>query len=132
MRVQGTFEVDLQPLEAPHSADGVTVGRMSIDKRFAGALSATSQGQMISARTPVAASAGYVAIERVSGTLDGKSGSFVLQHSGSVDRGAQSLTIRVVPDSGTGELAGLSGQMEIAITEGKHHYTFEYALHERQ
>jgi hypothetical protein len=101
---------------------------MALDKRFHGALQATSQGQMLAARTEEQGSAGYVAIERVSGTLAGREGTFVLQHSGIMDRGQKQLTVTVVPGSGTGALAGLRGTMDIVITEGKHEYDFEYSL----
>ena len=111
-------------------AEGATLGRMSIDKQFHGDLEATSKGEMLTAGTGVKGSAGYVAIERVTGTLHGRSGSFVLQHSGTMTRGAPQLTITVVPDSGTGELAGLAGRMTIEIADGKHSYDFEYTLAE--
>lgn len=123
----GTFEVKLNP----QTNDGVgdpTVGRMSIEKRFEGALEAVSRGQMLTAMTDVKGSAGYVAMERVSGTLDGQSGTFALQHSGTMSRGEGQLVITVVPDSGTGQLAGLSGKMMINVVEGKHSYEFEYTL----
>ena len=123
----GTFEVKLQPQAAEAGADA-TLGRLSIEKQFHGDLEGTSRGQMLTAGTDVEGSAGYVAIERVTGTLHGRRGSFALQHSGTMARGAPSLTIRVVPDSGTGELADLSGSMSITIAEGKHSYDFEYAL----
>ena len=109
-------------------ADGVTLGRMSLDKRFDGDLSATGRGQMLTAMTAVQGSAGYVAIERVTGTLHGKSGSFVFQHTGRMAHGAQQLSISVVPDSGTGELTGISGTFRIQIVEGKHFYEFDYRL----
>jgi hypothetical protein len=101
---------------------------MAIDKRFHGDLDATSEGEMLSAGTAVQGSAGYVAIERVSGTLHGRAGTFVLQHSGTMARGAQQLTIAVVPDSGTEQLEGLSGTMAIQIADGKHSYEFRYSL----
>ena len=125
---RGSFEVKLNP-QAPE--DGVgdpTVGRMAIDKQFRGDLEATSRGQMLAAMTDVEGSAGYVAIERVTGTLDGRSGTFALQHSGTMTRGVPQLTITVVPDSGTGELVGLTGRMMIDIADGKHSYDFEYTL----
>jgi hypothetical protein len=103
---------------------------MSIDKQFHGDIEGTSKGQMLTAGTAVKGSAGYVAIERVSGTLRGRSGSFVLQHSGTMTRGAPQLSITVVPDSGTGQLVGLTGKMAINIADGKHSYDFEYALAE--
>jgi hypothetical protein len=127
-RASGTFEVKLNPLPTYDSADGGTLGRMSIDKQFRGTLDATSKGEMLTAAGSVKGSAGYVAIERVSGTLDGRSGTFVLQHSGTMTRGAPRLTITVVPDSGTGQLTGLAGTMTIDIADGKHSYSFEYTL----
>jgi hypothetical protein len=128
MNANGTFEITMNA-EPPYDVvEGVSLGRVSIDKRFSGPLDATSKVDMIGARTPVDGSAGYVAIERVTGTLDGKQGTFVLQHSGVMTRGARSLSVTVVPDSGTGELKGLSGRMDIQIVEGKHHYAFEFEL----
>jgi len=121
----GTFDVKLAP--QADEADA-TLGRLSIDKQFHGDLDGTSRGQMLTAGTDVEGSAGYVAMERVRGALHGRRGTFALQHSGTMTRGAPSLTIRVVPDSGTEELAGLSGSMSITIAEGRHSYDFEYAL----
>jgi hypothetical protein len=103
---------------------------MSIDKKFSGDLEATSKGEMLTAMTEVKGSAGYVAIERVNGTLHGRSGTFVLQHSGTMTRGAPELSLTVVPDSGTGQLVGLAGKMTIKIEEGKHFYEFDYRLPE--
>lgn len=103
---------------------------MSLDKQFHGDLEGTSKGQMLTAGTAVKDSAGYVAIERVDGTLKGQRGSFVLQHSGTMTRGAPQLVITVVPDSGTGQLVGLAGKMTILIADGKHSYEFEYTLPE--
>jgi hypothetical protein len=129
MKVTGTFEVKVTPQKPDNPpAEAAGFGRMSIDKVFHGGLEATSKGEMLAAMSPVKGSAGYVAMERVTGTLDGKTGSFVLQHSGSMDKGAQSLSVTVVPDSGTGELAGITGTMMIDIADGKHSYTFEYKL----
>jgi hypothetical protein len=101
---------------------------MVIEKEFQGDLEATSKGQMLAANSSVAGSAGYVAIERVAGSLDGRSGTFVLQHSGTLTRGTPELTITVVPDSGTEELEGLTGTMAIQIEGGKHSYHFDYEL----
>jgi Protein of unknown function (DUF3224) len=129
-RASGTFEVKLSPLAMEDQAEGAPLGRMSIDKQFHGDLDASSKGQMLSAGTNVKGSAGYVAIERVTGTLHGRSGSFVLQHNGIMNRGVPQLSITVVPDSGTGELVGLAGQMTIEIADGKHTYGFEYTLGE--
>ena len=125
-RATGTFDVTLNPLVPYENAEGSMLGRMSIDKQFHGDLEATSKGEMLTAGTSVKDSAGYVAIERVSGTLHGRRGTFILQHSGTMNRGAPQLTVTVVPDSGTGELAGLSGRMTIDIDGGKHAYAFEY------
>ena len=126
-RATGPFEVKLNPLPTFAEAEG-TLGHLSIDKQFRGDLEASSKGEMLSAGTPVKGSAGYVAIERVSGTLHGKRGTFVLQHSATMNRGVPSLSITVVPDSATGELAGLSGKMDIDISNGKHAYDFEYTI----
>ena len=128
-RASGTFEVKLSPQAMDDKTDA-SLGRMSLDKQFHGDLDATSKGEMLSAGPNVKGSGGYVAIERVSGTLQGRKGSFVLQHSGTMTRGAQQLTISVVPDSGTGQLVALTGKMNINIVDGKHFYDFEYALAE--
>jgi hypothetical protein len=125
----GTFEVKLMPQAAEDGADA-GLGRMSIDKQFHGDLEGTSKGQMISAMGSVKGSAGYVAMERVTGTLKGRTGSFVLQHSGTMNRGAPQLSVTVVPDSGTGQLTGLAGTLTIKIDEGKHSYEFDYTLPE--
>jgi hypothetical protein len=108
--------------------DGDKLGRMRIDKQFHGGLEAKSLGQMLSAMTDVKGSAVYVAIERVEGTLDGRAGSFVLHHRGVMDRGAPTLSVDVVPDSGTGALAGLVGSMTIQNNKGDHSYEFTYSL----
>jgi len=129
-RANGTFEVKLIPQASDDKSEDATLGRMSIDKQFHGDLEATSKGQMLSVVTAVKGSAGYVAIERVSGTLHGRSGSFVLQHSGTMTRGAPQQSVTVVPDSGTGQLVGLAGKMTIIIAGGKHSYEFEYTLAE--
>lgn len=128
MRASGPFEVKLTPQPAAPGIEAANLGRMTIDKRFSGDLEAHSLGEMLSAMGSVQGSAGYVAIERVTGTLHGKQGSFVLQHTGSMDRGAPSLSIHVVPDSGTDALTGLSGSMQIQIEQGGHFYTFDYSL----
>ena len=126
----GPFDVKLTP-QKPDSAaaESAGLGRMSIEKQFHGDLEATSVGEMLAAMGAGQGSAGYVAIERVSGTLHGRSGSFVLQHNATMTRGAPSLNVIVVPDSGSGELAGLAGTMNIVIAEGgKHSYEFAYTL----
>jgi hypothetical protein len=126
-QASGTFDVKL----APQTQYEETVGRLSIDKQFRGDLEATSKGEMLAvSSSSVKGSAGYVAMEQVSGTLHGRSGGFALQHSGSLTRGAAELSVTVVPDSGTGQLVGLSGRMTIEIADGKHSYAFEYTLAE--
>jgi hypothetical protein len=122
-RATGTFEVQLAPQET-----AATIGRMSLDKQFHGDLDATSKGEMLAVQGGVQGSAGYVALEQVTGTLHGLTGTFYLQHTGTMDRGAPSLSITVVPDSGTGELTGLSGRMNIVIEAGKHSYELDYTL----
>jgi len=124
----GTFEVKVTPQPSDDKTDDATLGRMTIDKQIHGDLEATSKGQMLTAGTSVKGSAGYVAIERVSGTLHGRTGTFILQHTGTMTRGALQLSITVVPDSGTGQLTGLNGKMDIQIADGKHSYDFAYAL----
>ncbi|MFO7632473.1 MAG: DUF3224 domain-containing protein [Caldilinea sp.] len=129
MHASGEFDVRLQPLEPyTRGSEGINLNRLSIDKTFTGDLDATSCGEMLSAITAVAGSAGYVAIEQVTGALHGRRGSFVLQHSGTMARGENQLVLEVVPDSGAGELAGLAGSMTIRIEEGKHFYTFDYTI----
>jgi hypothetical protein len=120
--------VKVTPQPSDDKTDDATLGRMTIDKQIHGDLEATSKGQMLTAGTPVKGSAGYVAIERISGTLHGRTGTFVLQHTGTMTRGALQLSITVVPDSGTGQLAGLAGKMDIQIADGKHSYDFAYIL----
>ena len=127
-RASGTFTVTMQPQGEAETAEGSSLGRMSLDKQFAGDLVAVGKGTMLTALTGVNGSAGYVAIERVTGTLRGRQGSFVFQHNGLMNRGAQQLAIVVVPDSGTGQLTGLAGVFTLTIVEGKHQYTFDYAL----
>ncbi|KAA3613123.1 MAG: DUF3224 domain-containing protein [Calditrichaeota bacterium] len=129
MKVSGIFEVILKPLDfSSPGIEGVNLGRMSIDKTFSGELNATSKGEMISAMTPVKGSAGYVAIEQVTGSLEGKTCGFVLQHFATMANGENRLILEVVPNSGTGDLVGLSGKMSINIEDGKHFYEFEYTL----
>jgi hypothetical protein len=116
------------PASPEDKAEGSTLGRMSLDKQFHGDLEGTSKGEMLYAGTSVKGSAGYVAIERVSGTLQGRAGTFILQHTGTMTRGVPELSVTVVPDSGTGQLAGLAGKMTINIADGKHSYEFDYML----
>jgi Protein of unknown function (DUF3224) len=127
-KAAGTFDVKINPLAPYNTSADAKLARMSIDKQFHGDLEATSQGEMLSAGTDIKGSAGYVAIERVSGTLDGRTGGFVLQHNATMTRGTPYLNIVVVPDSGTGELLGLSGAMHIIIDKGKHSYEFQYSI----
>jgi hypothetical protein len=127
-KATGTFSVKIGPLPQYNTSQDAKLARMSIDKQFNGDLVGTSQGEMLSAGTDTKGSAGYVAIERVTGKLNDRSGSFVLQHNATMTRGAPYLNIVVIPDSGTGGLAGLSGTMHIAIDKGNHSYEFEYSL----
>ena len=129
----GPFDVKLapQPIALEDDGEGATRGRMSLDKHYHGELEAVSKGEMLTAMTGTQGSAGYVAIEKVSGTLGGRKGTFALQHNATMTRGTPFLNIIVVPDSGTGELAGLTGTMKIDIAEGgKHFYAFDYRLDE--
>lgn len=128
-RVSGTFEVKMTPQVADKDADS-GVGRYSLDKQFNGDLEGTSKGEMLAVGTAVEGSAGYVAMELVKGKLNGRSGSFALQHIGIMTRGAAELNVTVVPDSGTDQLVGLAGRMTINIDAGKHSYEFEYTLAE--
>ena len=129
MQATGEFDVNLRALDAyARGKEGIKLGRMSIDKTFRGDLAGTSIGEMLSAMTTVKGSAGYVAIEQVSGSLAGKKGNFVLQHFGTINKGQSSLVLEVVPDSGSGQLAGLSGTMAIKLDEGRHSYEFDYEL----
>jgi hypothetical protein len=125
----GPFDVKLEPQSLSTVAEHSGLGRMSLDKRFHGALEASSTGEMIAFRGAVAGSAGYVAMETVRGTLDGRAGSFVLQHSSTMTRGEPTQSITVVPDSGADALAGLAGRMVVDIAPGgAHSYRFEYTL----
>jgi hypothetical protein len=124
-QARGTFEVKMTPQT---SDAGATVGRFSLDKQFHGDLEGTSKGEMLAVGTAVNGSAGYVAMEQVTGTLSGRNGAFALQHTGTMSRGAPELSVTVVPDSGTGELSGLSGKMMINIVDGKHLYEFDYEI----
>ena len=121
----GTFQVKLTPQVTEGDA---RLGRLSIDKQFQGDLEATGKGEMLTGGTVVKGSAGYVAMELVTGKLHDRSGSFILQHTGTMDRGKPSLSVTVVPDSGTDELTGLTGKMAINIADGKHSYELQYTL----
>ena len=126
-RAAGPFDVKVIPQE--DTSGDPLLSRMILDKTYLGDLEGTAKGQMLAAGTAVKGSAAYVAIEKVSGTLNGRAGTFILQHVGIMNRNAPQLTITVVPDSGTGDLQGLSGNMTIIIApDGKHSYDFEYTL----
>ena len=128
-QANGTYEITMAP-RTPDEFGDPLIGRMSIDKRFLGDLDGTSKGEMLGARTATPGSAGYVAIEKVTGSLHGRGGTFVFQHTGTMTRGSLRLSVTVVPDSGTGELAGLAGSLKIVNADGKHSYEFEYTLSE--
>jgi hypothetical protein len=127
MHAKGSFEVKLSP-----QPGDTPIGRMSLDKQFHGDLEASSKGEMLAAQSGVKGSAGYVAIEQVTGTVQGRHGTFFLQHSGTMDRSVPQLSVTVIPDSGTGELEGLTGRMTIDIADGKHLYDFEYTLPQKR
>ncbi len=128
-RATGPFEVTMVPPQPSHdTVDEVALGRMTINKVLHGDLEATSVVEMLTAMTGVKGSGGYVAIERVTGTLQGRRGTFVMQHSGTMTRGEQQLVVSIVPDSGTGELKGIDGSMAINIVDGKHSYVLNYRL----
>jgi hypothetical protein len=124
---KGTFDVKVVPVTEDKS-EGAPLGRFSLDKQFHGDLEAVSKGEMLTGGSVATGSAGYVAMERVSGTLNGRKGTFILQHNGTMNRGKPSLTVTVVPDSGTEQLTGLTGTLTIIIADGKHSYDFEYTL----
>jgi len=128
----GPFEVKVAPQGTADKGEGSTLARMSLDKQYHGGLEATAKGEMLTAGTEVQGSAGYVAIERVTGTLNGRTGSFVLQHSGTLTRGTGVLNITVVPDSGSGQLVGITGKLTVIIEAGKHSYEFDYELPKTQ
>lgn len=129
MHATGPFDVKVTPQE--EKSEDPLLNRMTLDKQYHGDLEATAKGQMLTAGTAVKGSGAYVAIEKVSGVLKGRSGTFILQHTGTMNKSAPELTINVVPDSGTGQLAGISGTMNIKIAgDGKHSYEFDYTIHE--
>lgn len=123
---RGTFEVNMEPEPPFLEQDGVTLNRNIVRKEFSGGMAGTSEAQMLAAFTGTPGSAGYVAIEHFTGSVDGKAGAFVLQHSGVMDKGDAQLTVTIVPDSGTGELTGISGTMELDNVEGQHSYVLDY------
>ncbi len=128
MHARGTFEVQITPLPADAYTDATTLGRMTIDKQFSGDLVGTGKGQMLTGMGTVKGSAAYSAIERVTGTMAGRQGSFFLQHTGVMAKGEQSLVITIVPDSGTDGFAGISGTLAIIIDGKTHSYDLEYTL----
>ena len=130
MLARGSFAVNIIPQPPEDKTEGLTLGRMLIEKKFQGDLEAVGKGQMLTGMTEVKGSGAYVAIERVTGTLHGRSGSFILHHLGIMERGAPRLSVSVVPDSGTRDLAGIAGTMTIIIAEGKHSYELAYTLPE--
>ncbi|HEY7292684.1 MAG TPA: DUF3224 domain-containing protein [Vicinamibacterales bacterium] len=128
-RAKGTFDVKVAPLPAYDTTEATTLGRMSLDKVYHGDLDGTAKGEMLTGMTSVKNSGAYVAVERFAGTLAGRRGTFVLHHTGIMDRGSQKLTVTVVPDSGTDQLTGLSGSLNIIIAaDGTHSYEFDYSL----
>jgi hypothetical protein len=131
MEAKGGFEVEMRPQGEARKADGSTLGRMSLEKSFHGDLDATSRGEMLTAMTDVEGSAAYVAFEQVTGSLHGRRGTFVFHHSGTMSRAGPRLSLTVVPDSGSGELAGIEGSMRIDVVDGVHSYVFEYTLPSR-
>jgi hypothetical protein len=129
---EGTFDVKTNPLPGDDTTANTLIGRYSLVKQFHGDLEGASKGLMIAAGEPALGNAGYVAIEQFTGTLAGHTGSFALQHMGLMENSAYKLTVIIVPGSGTGELAGIMGSMNIVIANGKHSYTLEYTLHAEQ
>lgn len=125
---KGSFEIKMQPAPAGEGAGRAAVGRMLIDKQYAGDLTGIGQGEMLSAGNPAAGSASYVAIEHVTGILAGRQGSFALAHAGTMHNGAQTLAIDIVPGSGTGDLFGITGKLAIRIDERQHFYELDYAF----
>jgi hypothetical protein len=125
---EGTFDVRTTPLPADETLSGTQIGRYSLVKQYHGDLDAASKGEMLGAGDPAKGNAGYVAIEQVTGTLGGHTGSFALQHTGAMEGGSYKLSVAVVPGSGTGQLTGLAGTLTIIIASGKHSYTFDYTL----
>jgi hypothetical protein len=129
LHARGTFDVTVSPLDPEDTAEGSTVGRFALDKRYHGPLDAAAKGQMLTAGSAaVRGSAAYAAVERVTGTIDGRRGSFALVHRGVMGGGTEELLITVVPDSGSGALTGLAGTLSITIVDGQHHYDFAYTL----
>ena len=128
LHAEGTFEVKNSSLGADDALNGTVIGRFGLDKQFHGDLEGTSKGEMLGAGNPATGTAGYVAIEQVTGALNGRNGSFALQHFGTMEDNNFNLTVKVVPGSGTGDLAGISGTMTITPVNGKHFWKFDYTL----
>ena len=128
LHAEGTFVVRNSPLATDDALNGTAVGRYGLDKQFHGDLEGTSKGEMLGAGNPATGTAGYVAIEQVTGVLNGRSGSFALQHFGTMEENKFDLLVKVVPGSGSGELTGISGAMTIAVANGKHSWEFDYTL----
>ncbi|MBB4659183.1 DUF3224 domain-containing protein [Parvularcula dongshanensis] len=126
-QARGTFSVSMEPVEE-NEGEGATLGRMTLSKTFEGDLAGRSEGQMLTAMTPVQGSAAYVAIERFEGSLGGRSGGFALSHRGVMSAAGQDLVIGIVPDSGSGDLSGIKGTMDIEVSGGQHAYTLDYDL----
>jgi hypothetical protein len=124
---KGTFDVKVLPQTDDVDIGDPTIGRFALEKQFHGDLDAISKGQMLGSRSDNGAG-GYVAIERISGSLSGHKGSFSLQHIGTMQGGKSTMDVQVVPGSGSGELEGISGRMTIIIADGKHSYDFQYSL----
>ena len=125
---RGTFDVTIEAEPPFFERDGVKLNRNLVRKEYSGDLVGKAEAQMVAAHTATPGSAGYVAIEHFTGSVGGKSGSFLLQHHGLMDRGEAALTVTIVPDSGTGELAGISGTLEIDNAAGKHSCVLQYEL----
>jgi hypothetical protein len=129
LHAAGPFEVKLDPQPPDEKGGGTAIGRMFLNKQFHGDLEATSKGTMLAAGTGAKnSSGGYVALEIVTGTLKGRTGTFILQHTGTMTHGIPNLSVTIVPDSGTGQLTGITGTMTINIADGKHSYDLEYTL----
>ena len=128
LHAEGTFDVNNAPLPADSATDNTAIGRFALDKQFHGDLEGVSNGEMLGAGNPATGTAGYVAIEQVTGILNGLTGSFALQHFGAMEENKFELTVKVVPGSGTGDLIGISGRMTITPVNGKHSWKFDYIL----
>ena len=128
LHAEGTFDVKNFHLPADDAVSGTAIGRFGLDKHFHGDLEGVSKGEMLGAGNPATGTAGYVAIEQVTGTLNGRSGSFALQHFGTMIENKFDLIVKVVPGSGSGELTGITGDMTIVPVNGKHSWKFDYIL----